>query len=190
MSNYYGNYSQYLGAMKCCDLRTQGPEGPTGPTGPAGIGERGMTGTAGAQGAQGPTGRSCIGPTGPQGSKSFIINHPIDENRYLVHACLEGPESGVYYRGRGEISDDSSTTIELPYYTDVLATDYTVQVTPIFNGGDQVVLSVSEVVNGKFNVYGSSCKFFWHVYGKRFDIDVEPLKSSVNVKGNGPYLYI
>ena len=28
-------------------------------------------------------------------AKSFVIQHPINTNQYLVHACLEGPESGV-----------------------------------------------------------------------------------------------
>ena len=34
MSKYYGSYSQYLGAQRCCDLRGQGPKGPEGPVGP------------------------------------------------------------------------------------------------------------------------------------------------------------
>jgi hypothetical protein len=38
MSRYYGNYSQYLGAQRCCDLRGQGPQGEQGPTGPVSIG--------------------------------------------------------------------------------------------------------------------------------------------------------
>ena len=37
---------------------------------------------------------------------------------------------------------------------------------------------------------GKNCKFFWHVHGKRADVDVEPLKSTVKVKGNGPYKWI
>ena len=36
-------------------------------------------------------------------TKTFIIDHPIDKNKYLVHGCLEGPEFGVYYRGKSEI---------------------------------------------------------------------------------------
>ena len=36
MSRYYSTYPQYLGASKCCDLRTQGPAGPEGPAGPTG----------------------------------------------------------------------------------------------------------------------------------------------------------
>ena len=198
MSRYYSNYPQYLGAQRCCDLRTQGPEGPPGPRGPPGVGERGWTGPAG-QSFTGPTGRGCRGPTGepgpaggptgPTGAKSFIINHPVEKDKYLVHACLEGPEAGVYYRGIGEITDNYSTTIELPYYVNRFARDFTIQITPIFNGNFNT-LNTSEVFNNKFNVYGSNCKFYWIVYGKRLDINVEPFKRDVDVKGNGPYLYI
>jgi hypothetical protein len=67
MSRYYPNYPQYLGAQKCCDLRTQGPVGEQGPAGPAGIGERGMTGPTG------PTGIGSIGPTGPTGTNISML---------------------------------------------------------------------------------------------------------------------
>jgi hypothetical protein len=43
MSNYYGTYSQYLGAQKCCSIKTQGPQGPPGPTGPAAVGPQGAS---------------------------------------------------------------------------------------------------------------------------------------------------
>jgi hypothetical protein len=33
-------------------------------------------------------------------------------------------------------------------------------------------------------------KFYWHVYAKRHDIEVEPLKYQINVKGDGPYKWI
>jgi hypothetical protein len=189
MSRYYANYPQYLGAQKCCDLRTQGPVGPQGPAGPAGVGERGMTGPAG-QSLTGPTGRGCRGPTGPAGVKSFIINHPVDEAKYLVHACLEGPEAGVYYRGKGEILNNKYITINLPDYVENLATDFTIQITPIYCGKKIEQLYTSEVINNSFNVYGENCSFYWLVQGKRNNIEIEPLKSNVNVKGNGPYKWI
>ena len=191
MSRYYGNYPQYLGALKCCDLRGQGPQGIPGPTGPSAIGQMGYTGPTGPS-VTGPTGRSCkgdTGPMGPTGPKSFIINHPLQEDKYLVHACLEGPEAGVYYRGIGEISDNNSTTIELPNYVAAFATDFTVQITPIYNGKIHV-LNASEILDNKFHVYGENCKFYWHVTGKRIEIITEPFKSDVEVKGQGPYLYI
>ena len=64
MSGYYPNYSQYLGAQRCCNLNTGGPIGPQGPAGPASVGPRGVTG---ADGSTGPTGRGCRGPTGEPG---------------------------------------------------------------------------------------------------------------------------
>ena len=51
-------------------------------------------------------------------------------------------------------------------------------------------LSASKVENNRFNVYGDNCEFYWLVQGKRADIEVEPLKQNVNVKGNGPYKWI
>ena len=141
-------------------------------------------------------------------SKTFVIDHPKDENKYLVHACLEGPESGVYYRGRGEITNNESTTIYLPDYVEALATDFTIQITPIRTSRKShsscekegkvtehyaplpLPLEASEIENNSFIVYGNNSKFYWLVQGKRSDIDVEPLKQNVDVKGNGPYRWI
>jgi len=123
--------------------------------------------------------------------KTFIINHPDDNSRYLIHACLEGPESGVYYRGKGEIKNNEFVKIFLPPYVQKLATDFNVQITPIYSGKMQTrQLQVSEVENNMFTVYGDNTKFYWLVYGKRLDIDVEPLKESVKINGNGPYTWV
>lgn len=72
MSRNYTNYSQYLGAQRCCNLNSQGPIGPQGPPGPASIGPKGDTGYPGEIGPTGPTGRSCKGPTGPAGPPSGL----------------------------------------------------------------------------------------------------------------------
>jgi len=123
-------------------------------------------------------------------TKTFVINHPKDESKYLVHACLEGPEAGVYYRGTGTIAElETSVEVELPDYVDALAVDLTVQVTPIYNGSVRV-LNASCVSNNKFTVYGDSGDFWWHVYGRRASVVVEPKKSSVSVLGEGPYRWI
>ena len=237
MSRNYANYSQYLGAQRCCDSRGQGPVGPQGPTGPGAVGPIGNTGPSGSS-VTGPTGRGCMGPTGPSGgptgntgptgptgplpsfspaatgtnyyllmvdivtndiyrstdfsnniAKTFVIDHPTNDNKYLVHACLEGPEAGVYYRGKGEITNNEYVEIKLPHYVEKLAHDFTVQITPIY-GNKIVTLNSSEIENNAFKVYGENSKFHWTVYGNRHDINVEPDKSAVNVKGDGPYLYI
>ena len=113
MSGYSRDTIQHLGRQRCCDIRTQGPVGPPGPTGQGAVGPAGDTGYTGQQGPTGPTGRNCVGPTGPPG-KSFIIDHPDDSSKYLVHVCLEGPEAAVYYRGKGEITNNNSVVIYLP----------------------------------------------------------------------------
>jgi hypothetical protein len=122
-------------------------------------------------------------------SKTFVINHPNDKNKYLVHACLEGPEAGVYYRGKGQITNNISIEIELPNYVSNLATDFTIQITHIYDGQTKTY-STSEVENGVFTVYGNNGKFFWLVHGLRQSINVEPNKENVEIKGAGPYKWI
>jgi hypothetical protein len=201
MSRYYADYSQYLGAQRCCDLRGQGPQGIQGPTGPAAVGQRGYTGYTGPTGSFPDLSDVSGGyqvfyntttntlSYNSSSSKSFVIDHPVDSEKYLVHTCLEGPEAGVYYRGIGKISNSQFVEIELPHYVSALAYDFTINITPIYDGKIHI-LNSSMIENNKFNVYGDNCEFFWTAFGKRFDINVEPFKTSVNVKGNGPYLYI
>lgn len=33
-------------------------------------------------------------------------------------------------------------------------------------------------------------KFYWHVYGKRKEICVEPFKKDAHLRGSGPYKWI
>ena len=127
--------------------------------------------------------------TGWTSVKSFVIEHPINTEKLLVHGCLEGPEAGVYYRGESEITNNVEVTIELPHYVDKFATNLTVQVTPIYNGVVKT-LNVSKVKDNTFTVYGENCEFFWTVFGKRLSLDVEPNKKDVVVKGDGPYKWI
>ena len=124
--------------------------------------------------------------------KTFIIDHPLAADRYLVHACLEGPEVGVYYRGIIQVID-RFVEVLLPSYVDALAYDFTVHVTHVFNEDCDTVpktYAATPVKNNSFRIYGLNGTVSWIVYGKRGDIDVEPLKASVNVKGTGPYRWI
>jgi hypothetical protein len=173
-----------------------GPTGATGATGATGpIGATGATGVLPVLTATGATGPLVVYNTGANTfaystGKTFIIDHPVNQLKYLVHACIEGPEAGVYYRGIGEITNGSNTKIILPYYVNNLATDFTVQLTPIYSGAKIEQLNTSEITNGYFTVYGSNCKFYWLVHGKRADIQVEPDKDSVIINGDGPYKWI
>ena len=193
MSN---TYLSYLGGKTCCPSKNMGIQGPTGLDGPTGL--RGYVGVTGPKGILGPTWRDCTGPTGPPGPnsgtnpKTFIIEHPLDESKYLVHACLEGPEAGIYYRGKAIIENDESVTIQLPDYVEPLASNLSVQITPIYSKTKNVsknVYETSEVENNQFTVYGKNGSFYWTVYATIDEIKVEVKKSSINVQKDGPYAW-
>jgi hypothetical protein len=189
MSNF--TYLGYFGEKKCCNSITPGSQGPEGPQGIDG--PRGLVGPTGQVGVAGPTGAYCTGPTGP--GKTFIIDHPTDEKKYLVHACLEGPEVGVYYRGKGEITDDNSTTVYLPGYVSSIANELTIELTAIHSKSTSTssskptknIYETSEIENNHFKVYGKNGGFYWSVYGKKNDIIVETEKEAISVRGEGPY---
>jgi hypothetical protein len=124
-------------------------------------------------------------PTPP--AKAFVIDHPLDYTKHLVHACLEGPETGVYYRGCGEITNDKSVEIVLPDYVCDIATNFTVQICDIYDGLKPKIYSAGEIISNRFMVYGENGRFSWEVRGSRGDIVVEPGKNEIVVYGEGPY---
>jgi hypothetical protein len=64
------------------------------------------------------------------------------EGYYLIHSSLEGPERGIYYRGKLK----TNNIIHLPDYWEDLTdeTDISVQLTPIGNACQHFVKSVSK----------------------------------------------
>jgi hypothetical protein len=75
----------------------------------------------------------------------------------------------------------------LPDYIPGWAYDFTVTITGIYDGKLKLY-NASEVDEyGAFTVYGENGKFNWVAFGKRGDINAEPCKNDVNIKGDGPY---
>jgi hypothetical protein len=72
-------------------------------------------------------------------TKSFLITHPTKPDKKLQYACLEGPENGVYIRGK-----TNEPIILLPdYWSELVDADsITVTVTPI--GKPQQLFVVSQ----------------------------------------------
>ena len=109
--------------------------------------------------------------------KPFDIQHPTKgEGHRLRYACIEGPEVGVYYRGRLK----GSNIIELPYYwKDLVHEDsITVQLQPIGKNQNLVVESFSNEyvvveigANQDFLTNEILIDCFYHVYGERKDIN-------------------
>ena len=100
-------------------------------------------------------------------SKSFLIDHPTEEGKKLQHTCLEGPENGVYVRGRTK-----THVIILPeYWVGLVDEDtITVNLTPV--GKAQTSLFVSEIKQNKIYLSSTeSIDCFYTVYGERKDIE-------------------
>jgi hypothetical protein len=121
-------------------------------------------------------------------AKTFVIDHPQDKDRYLVHACLEGPENGVYYRGTARVGD----VVRLPgYFSDLVdEASATVQLTVVDGIAN---IGASRVKNGKFYIVGDDdIEVFWEVKAARRDVPapiVEPNRNDIVVYGQGPYKY-
>tara|TARA_R100000084_G_scaffold82465_1_gene38376 strand:- start:714 stop:1352 length:639 start_codon:yes stop_codon:yes gene_type:complete len=110
-------------------------------------------------------------------TKYFIIDHPVpakrDEHKKLLHACIEGPEVAVYFRGKSDLN-----IIKMPDYWEHLVDieSMTVELTAIGANQDIYVDSIAE--NGEVTV-GSNTEeplnYFYVVYGERKDVDkLEP----------------
>lgn len=100
-------------------------------------------------------------------SKSFLIDHPTKDGMKLQYTCLEGPENGVYVRGR--LKDDN--VIELPdYWIGLVDEDtITVNLTPIGCSQD---LYVQDIVNNQVIVNGNeNINCFYTIFAERKDID-------------------
>ena len=94
-------------------------------------------------------------------SKSFVIDHPTKEGYKLRYGSLEGPEHGVYVRGR------ANEVIELPdYWTELVDEDsITVQLTPIGNHNSWV----EKIEDNRVYIGGGDC--FYFVQAERKDVD-------------------
>jgi hypothetical protein len=109
-------------------------------------------------------------------SKRFQIPHPLKKDKDLVHACLEGPENGVYYRGRVK----NKNVIDLPnYWTGLIHEDtITVQLQPIGAHQDIIVKRIGQNQIHLQSKGGMPIDCFYHIYGERKDI--EKLKVEVD----------
>lgn len=103
-------------------------------------------------------------------SKSFLIPHQSKEGYMLRHGSLEGPEHGVYHRGKLT----NSNVIELPEYWSWLVDEstITIQLTSIGKFQKYQIVSISNnqiVLSNSDNSDNLNC--FYIIHGERKDID-------------------
>ena len=105
-------------------------------------------------------------------TKSFIIPHPTKPGQSLRHGSLEGPEFGVYVRGRLTGSD----TIQLPEYWSKLVDPNTITVEITAMGKYQKlyvkeIIGATAIIIGNDNLLAKAIDCFYTVYGERADVD-------------------
>ena len=132
--------------------------------------------------------------------KNFVIDHPVDPARHLIHTTLEGPEVAVLYRGTARLCGGRAEIV-LPAYFEALTREEgrTVLVTPEFATPDEPVsaLGPARIRNGRFEVRAldgrnPDQKFSWEVQAVRKDVPPlrpEPRRDEVEVGGIGPYTW-
>ncbi len=103
------------------------------------------------------------------GAKPFDMLHPSKEGYRLRYVCVEGPENGVYFRGKVR----NKNVIYLPEYWEDLVdpTTITVQLQPI--GAHQNII-VKRVEPTKIHLQaqgGMPINCYYHVFGERQDIE-------------------
>ena len=99
--------------------------------------------------------------------KAFDIPHPTKKGYRLRHICLEGPEAGVYFRGK--LKNDK--IILLPeYWKKLVDVDtITVQLQPIGAHQDIIVRRWDAEKIELQSKSGIPIHCFYHVYGERQD---------------------
>ena len=134
------------------------------------------------------------------GVKTFVIDHPVDDDKFLVHAAHEGDEMRVVYEGVSE-TVDGRAVVELPHYFTSLVEEGSdvVMVSPMlceFGARCDCSVKHGRVRDGRFVVASATesheVPFSWRVTGVRrgTGFATEPLKRDTVVRGDGPYTYI
>lgn len=98
-------------------------------------------------------------------SKSFLIDHPTQVGKKLQYGSLEGPEHGVFVRGK-----TNRNIIDLPDYWESLVDENSISVnlTPISAANNIYVVDYNNqrvITNGN-----NGNDYFYTVYGERKDI--------------------
>lgn len=101
--------------------------------------------------------------------KNFVIDHPTPEKEgyKLRHSSLEGPEIGVYFRGKS-----TSNIIDLPdYWVDLVEEEsITVNLTPFGSSCQHYI----EDIRDNQVIIGCACgtpNYHFTVYGERKDVE-------------------
>ena len=101
--------------------------------------------------------------------KKFDIKHPSKDGMRLAHACIEGPEVGVYHRGM--LKNEKEIFLP-PYWKDLVhQNSITVQLQPIGAHQDIIVKRWDTEKVYLQSKGGMPIHCFYHIFAERKDIN-------------------
>ncbi len=139
------------------------------------------------------------GRLGASGTKSFIIDHPLDPTgKYLLHYSSESPEPQNRYNGNVYLDARGVGVVALPHYFQAINRDFRYTLTPIGSAAPNLHVA-REIEGNAFVVAGGSPgqKVSWEVTAVRNDAFVRQRGAPVEINKVGrerglyltPWLY-
>ncbi|MCF8222647.1 MAG: hypothetical protein K9J25_05825 [Bacteroidales bacterium] len=108
--------------------------------------------------------------TSLNGTKNFMVSHPVDNSKVIVYACIESGEAGTYFRGEGKLIN-GEITINLPDHFGMVTSDMhlSANVTPAGNCNGLYVedISTNYLTVKELNGGESNTRFYFVIYGVR-----------------------
>lgn len=168
----------------------------SGTTNNIGVGGQGWVGVYGSfdntSGAGG-FGVYASGDLGSSGTKSFVIDHPLDpENKILKHYCVESPVPVNMYRGNAKLDQNGEAVVTMPDYFEEININFSYNLTCI--GGYANVFIKEKISNGQFIIAGGQpgMEVSWTVYADRNDKYVQQYPESsqtvIDKREHGKYI--
>lgn len=114
------------------------------------------------------------GRLGATGTKSFMIDHPLDpENRVLLHYSTETPEPQNRYNGNVRLDAAGTAIVQLPPYFQAINSDFRYTLTSIGAPAPNLHIA-SEIRGNRFEIAGGQAgqKVTWEVIATRSDLFV------------------
>ena len=105
------------------------------------------------------------------GSKTFVIDHPLDPaNKYLIHSSVESSEMVNVYSGNAVLDENGEAWVQLEAWFEAVNCDFRYQLTCIRSFAP--VYIAEEVQNNRFKIAGGSdqMKVSWQVTAVRKDL--------------------
>jgi len=188
--NTQTNATGVMGLSKPADNYGYGVKGVGGKIGVFGQADNGVAGVYGYAVDTTLYGVFSNGNLGVTGSKSFVIDHPLDPaDKYLKHFSIESNEVLNVYRGNVVLDNNGKAEVQLPAYFHAINRNFSYLLTPVGAPAPGLYVEKEIDMQGRFTIAGGrpGQKVSWYVYAERNDPYLQYYPESRRVEVNkGP----